>query len=385
MKKYNLRHKDGTIATRVVCAVCFLLFCFCWIYHFQADVLAVAQHVLSEGVTSYDRTIGAVIITLVLWLLQMVVAAIVRLKRRTHALTYLPSMLLLVVLSDIHSDIDLHHSQWIWAWLAPLILLLWGALVWLARQVLPFSNDEKEPTGLFSRRVWLNLLQMAVMMLMVAWAGNTNAVFHYSAHAEASLMKGDVDEALRVGAQSLETDRRLTMLRVYALSKKGLLGQQLFCYPIAGSSQDMLPMTLRPQMLSADSIWRHLGACPSAATDAETYYKALERDSLATSAVADYRLCGLLIDRNLDAFVRLLPRYYAVADSLPLPRHYQEALVLYRHLHTRPVIVYRDAVTDANWEALRGVEAQYTTESERRYHVYDTFRDTYWYYYSYCR
>jgi hypothetical protein len=247
----------------------------------------------------------------------------------------------------------------------------------------PYENDDKMPLGIFSKRVWVNTLQMAVMMLLVALIGNTNAVFHYSARAEMALMENDVDEALRVGSKSLETNKRLTMLRIYALSKKGQLGEKLFSYPVVGTSEDMLPMHLSLQILSADSIWKHLGAIPSRTCENEVYYKALERDSLATSAVADYRLCGCLIDRRLDAFVDLLPHYYEVSDSLPLPRHYQEALVLYRHLRTNPAIVYQNAVIDEDWDNMKQLEAEYPVPSERKYRVYDRYRDSYWYYFFY--
>jgi hypothetical protein len=109
----------------------------------------------------------------------------------------------------------------------------------------------------------------------------------------------------------------------------------------------------------------------------------LERDSLATPAVADYRLCGCLIDRRLDDFVALLPKYYEVSDSVSLPRHYQEALVLYRHLHTHPAIVYHNAVVDEDWKNLKQLEKEYPLLSERKYRVYDHYYGSYWYYYFY--
>jgi hypothetical protein len=53
--QYSQSHKkSGTITVRVMCAVCFLAFSFVWVYWFQADMLAVAQHVLSQGVTQSE-------------------------------------------------------------------------------------------------------------------------------------------------------------------------------------------------------------------------------------------------------------------------------------------------------------------------------------------
>ena len=210
---------NGTITHKVMCAICFLLFSFLWLYEFQADVLAVAQHVLSHGVTQYDRFVGALVTTAVLYVLQLCIAAITKLSRRTHALTYFPSMLILAVISDVNSDIDLQFSLGAWLWVFPLLLVVWIGGVWLARQMILYGIDEERDKNLVSRKLWLNLLQMTMMMLGVAFVGNTNAVFHYSAHAEVALMNNDFDEALRVGEKSLETNERLTMLRAFALSK----------------------------------------------------------------------------------------------------------------------------------------------------------------------
>ncbi len=330
MHDYDPHKKNGTITVRVMCAIVFLCFTFLWLYNFQADVLAVAQHVLSGGQTHYDRTVGAVIITFVLQLLQIGVYSVTRLARRTHALTYLPSILFLTILSDIPPTIDQHFSFGAWMWIVPIVLVAWAVVVWLARHVLPFENDDKQPTGIFSRRMWLNLLQMVVMMLVVALVGNSNAVFHFTSHAETSLLKGDVEEALRVGERSYETDENLTMLRIYALGRHGELGDRLFYYPVVGTSADMLPLKgsrARLRLLPIDTIWKAFRARPVYKVETRQFLHALSVDSVVRPMFADYILCGQLIDRDLEAFAETLPTYYP--DSLPLPRFYREALELH--------------------------------------------------------
>ena len=84
-----------------MCAIVFVVFSFCWLYFFQADILMMAQHVMSDGMTRYQPFVGAVLITLVLGAIQFIVYAFVPLTMRSHALTYLPSMLLLGMLSAI--------------------------------------------------------------------------------------------------------------------------------------------------------------------------------------------------------------------------------------------------------------------------------------------
>jgi hypothetical protein len=271
----------------------------------------------------------------------------------------------------------------LWYWLFPLLLILWGVCVWLARQVLPFANNQRQYVGVMSTRTWLNLLQMIAMMLLVALLSNTNSVYLNSAHAEVALKENDVDEAIRVGEKSLETNERLTMLRAFALSKKGVLPDELFSYPVKGTSQSILPMTVKPLMFPEDSIWKHLGAKPHSLMPTEHFYEILERDSLATPAVADYRLCGYLVDRNLDAFVKMLPSYYTIADTLPLPRHYREALILYKHQSKAPQIAYSDSLLDEQWATLQQLKSDYKLDTERHYQIFRTFQHSYWYYYFY--
>lgn len=378
--------KGGTATTRIVCAVCFLTFSFLWLFWFQADLLAVAQHTLSGGMTRYDRTVGATIITLVLFLLQLAVHAITRLSRRTHTLTYVPSFLALAFLSDISvsssNGVEV-GSCW---WLLAIVFILWIGAVWLAKQMLPFSDSDKQPTGLFSARTWMNLMQMAVMMFFVAAVGNTNAVLHFRAHVETALMRGDNREALRTGWESLETDRQLTMLRAFALSREGLMGEKLFCYPIVGSGADLLPMSDTLLLIPADSIWRHLGGKPGHPMSERVFYHLLEHDSLATPAVADYALCGKLIDRDLKGFVRLLPKYYG---GTTLPRHYREALVLFDYLQPAGVPSFKgdlqspaDEALRQEFEQLQELMAQYPKGSEQQLQLLENYKDTYWYYYS---
>lgn len=380
MKYHIPNKKNGTITTRVVCAVCFIALSFLWLYEFQADMLAVAQHELSGGVTHYDRTIGAVLITLTLFLLQLAVYAVTRLSHFTHALTYMPSFLGLAFLSDVTigpgSKVTVGH---LW-WLLVLLFVVWIVVVRMAHQMMPSPHESMQKTGLFSARTWINLLQMAAMMFMVALVGNTNAVDHFKAHAETALMRDDDKEALRVGWESMETDPHLTMLRAFALSRLGLMGEKLFCYPIVGTSEDLLPSRNKLLILSADTIWKHLGGRPAFPMKAQRFYKCLEKDSVAKETVADYVLCSLLIDRRLDAFVKQLHKYYKT-DGL-LPRHYREALALYAHQHPSAKSSFHDEAIEQEWHLMQQLKEQHPKGSDKQLQMLENFRNTYWYYYS---
>ena len=381
---YNHATKnESTVAIKAMCALVFVVFSFLWLYCFQADVMYIAQHALSDGQTQYNRLWGAVLITLLLLLLQAGVYSLTRLNKRTHALTWFPSMLLLGVLTSAYPDIGLGFTFGPWLWLVPLLLVLWGGCVWVARNLQRYESAA--PSGLFSRRMWINLFTMALMMCGVAFCGNTNAVFHFRAHAEVAMLHGDYNEALRVGERSMETDGNLMMVRMYALSRQGQLGERLFAYPVVPSSNMMLPTAnaTRLMVYPTDSLYRHLGAIPRHEMQPMDYLQTILRYGQAKPAAIDYLLCGYLIDRDLDSFARELSRYYTINDSLP--RYFREALVLYTHQRRHPVLVYNDPILDVDYKDLRKLEAEYPSENERKGKVLEKYADSYWYYYDYVK
>ena len=112
------------------------------------------------------------------------------------------------------------------------------------------------------------------------------------------------------------------------------------------------------------------------------YLLYIERNGLAMKPVADYILCGYLLDKDLDAFVDAIKRKYNIA-SPSLPKHYKEALTLYTHLRANPALVYHDEVMDADYADLQKLSRSYADMRVRESYVRDTYGDTYWYYYFY--
>ena len=383
MYSNQAHRKNSTITTQVMCAIIFSLFSFVWLFWNQADLLAVEQHVFSKGQTHYNQTIGALLITGILMAVQQVVLRFVKLHNRSHALTYLPSMLLLALLGDFSVDENSSYQYGTWFWFIPIVLLVWGIMVWIARQTLPFDSD-KEQTWPFSRRVWMNMLIMTGMMIGVAGLSNTNAVFHFRTHAEAAIMNENYEEALRTGWRSHETDESLTMLRAYALSKKGQLAEHLFEYPLVGRGKDLLPLwdsRSKALLMPVDSFYTYFGARPIGISSMIHYFELLKKDSLAKAPVADYHLCALLMDKKLDEFARYLPHYYSVEENLP--KHYREAATLYTHLRSKPLFVYKNPVMEEDWHNFQELTRRYPDKMERKVMVADRYSTSYWYYYFY--
>ena len=94
----------------------------------------------------------------------------------------------------------------------------------------------------------------------------------------------------------------------------------------------------------------------------------------------EYELCALLLDKKLDEFVRKLVKYHELTK---LPTHYKEALLLYCHLRTHPIVEFHDNVMDADFADYQSMERKYSNPVERQSVLRDTYSNTYWYYYDY--
>ena len=153
------------------------------------------QHVLSGGTTRYDKTIGTVVIGLVLYLVHVGVRKIGGFGGSLYALTYFPSLLLLVVLTGVNSDFVEIPFRRLWLWLAPLLLALYVCAALLVR----FKCGGIQPgTGVnstFLGTLWKNLSLMALMFIAVCLCGNSDRVFHYRLRVERLLLSGNFGAA----------------------------------------------------------------------------------------------------------------------------------------------------------------------------------------------
>ena len=376
----NKFFREDSIIVRITSAVCFILFTFLYLYHYQADVLAMAQHVLSDGKTYYNPLIGSLLITLSLYLLQLLVMRLLPLQTMFHALTYFPSLLILTIITDVSPNIDQGFSFGAWLWVVPLLLVIWLFLSWIAKawevyEPLRFSH------GFFSRAVWMNLAQFCCMFVLVVLTANSNEVFHYRMSIERCLVIHDYDKALTIGEKSLATDSSLTMLRIYALAAKKQLPERLFEYPLMGGSAAMKPNgTSVKMLLYTDNKLR-----------------------LLRKSNTDNLLCSYLLDRNIDAFAKAIVKIYNLSDTSnssnvsntinntstqnsitrSLPKHYREALILYTHLRSNPIVVFHDDILDADYRDYQEMERKYANSQERQTMLRDTYGKTYWYYYDY--
>lgn len=365
---------------RIMCAIFFLLFTFAYVYEYQTDILSVTQFALSRGATHYVRFVGAFLITIVLWLIQLGIYTWTGLCRKGHALTYLPSLLLLGILTDVSSDIRYLHYIGNWSWLFPLLMVVYAIVVLMVRQLESMEHSGIS-MGIFSRIAWFNLLQMVVMSLAACGIGCSDQVFHYRMKIENCLVNGDFSNAAIVGLQSEKTDSSLVMLRMWALSEQGKLGDKLFSYPLAGGADAVLPNAASVQLLMASEslFYRRLGCVFKQRMSSIKYLEILHKKNLATQEAHDWLLCAYLLDRKLDAFIDALPRYYKVDENLP--RSYKEALVLYNHIHNNPRVAFKNAVFDTDYHDFVSLFRNTKNPQERLGTLKDNYGKTYWFYY----
>ena len=161
------------------------------------------------------------------------------------------------------------------------------------------------------------------------------------------------------------------MLRIACLNETGELGSRLFTYPLVGGSKAMKPdgVTVKALMWKAP-LWL-LG--PSAW---------MVKHHLKYKIPVDYELCALLLDKKLDQFVAEVRKHYDIR-SPKLPTHYKEALVLYTHRRTHPVIVYHESVIYTDFQDYQQLEHKSASAIENQTALHDTYGNTYWYYYDY--
>ena len=398
---YNHPFRQKTAGLiRYSCGILFMLFSFCYLFFLQGEILAEAQFIYSKGVTTYNLFIGAVIITLVLQIIQWVVSMLSRLPSRWYALSYLPSMLLLAILTDINQEVIQQFSVGAWIWVAPIVLVVYVALVIVAKKA---DADFERHAADIKSQIYPNFIILFLLILCVGAVPQSTDVYHYELKAERLILDEDYEAAAKVGALALPSSPRLTQLRMYALSRQGLLAERLFDYPQYYGSRGLLDVTdtLDSYRFSPQRICSHLGAyCGSTVHSTDRYYQLLLGDSIWNHQTVDYYLCSLLLDRKLKEFSQKLPLYYDLSDSIPhaydlLPKAYREALLLtgQRKAALDGVILsgsdtlatLSDQSLLAQFRDYNELQAEITDASERVNRTHREFGKTYWWYYDYSQ
>ena len=420
--------QSSTTMIRLVCAIVFLTFVFSYVYCYQSDVLALAQHVWSGGETHYDSIIGAVLITVVLYIIHLGVCAIVLLPHRAFSLTFAPSLVLLGVLSSATIQPDSSTSV-IYSGIVAVVMLGFIAFAMkLLSDYAPCETKLHGGTSPLSLVAWWNYALLCVLFLVTFCMGNNDRYMHSVLKMEHRMLDGDYDTALEEAKN--EGDASMTMLRAYALSKQNELGEHLFEYPLSGGSRALLPSREVHTRLMPDSlIWRNIGGYPRGEVkDTRHFLRLLQKQGMASPCVDDYILTAYLLDRSLMSFVLEIEKIYdfrsqqekdeqwqeiekkrrklarqigeqAAIDSIQaprllspsgvklksvdeLPKHYREALILFSHQCSQCESRYQNSALEADYQEFQKLlRKKYKTTAEHDNALKTAYFGTYWWYY----
>ena len=367
---------DNSIS--VLCAVLFAIFSFIYIYVFQGELLALMQDHLSGGVTQSNTFLTAFLLTLLLGGLQWLINRYSKLHGRWEALSYIPSCILLALVTDVNDGTMLYSaSKWLWS--IPVCILLYIGVVWLNRMMTGVRKRD------FFGLLWPNLLAFTLLFVFTAQVSNHAPAPHMELAAWHYIHDGKYDKVLEVGSKSDDYNAELTALRNLALAKTGQLGERLFHYPQPYGADGLVYNRHNKQSnaYGAAEFYRHLsGNIPYGGENgrAYTYRMAMKNDS---AVYRDLYLAALLLDKDLEAFVKETGEL-TKSDTL-CPTHYQEAWILYNEQHPdSPVAFIADSAMVSRFAAYRELQSEYDDNAVVAENLCRRkFGKTFWCYYDY--
>lgn len=365
---------------RIVCAVLFTTFSFLYISLFQGELLALVQDYLAQGQTSNNTFITATIITLLLLALQFFLNRVGQLHGRFEAFSYLPSCVLLALLTKV--DNALSYS-WV-AWVVSLVIVavIYMLVVWLRKN----TFEPRETT--FLHQCTPNLGVLAVLFVFTGCYGNDVTIKHMELSAWEHAHGEKYDKVLKVGNKSDDTNADLTALRNLALAKTGQLGNMLFAYPQPYGSEGLLMHHTATQTPSygVDEYYHLLGQTPDEGESAtDFYHRMMQVDSVA---YGDLYLSALLLDKNLELFVEhTVDAESSQVLSAAAPKHHQEAWIIFNEQHPFTPVVFTpdNDIMHRYQEYLALYETYSGTPVVMKNLCKRQFGDTYWYYYDFVK
>lgn len=377
----NINRRRTARIIAVASGLLFSTFSLVYLSVFQKDVLEALHFSLAQGKTVYAPWISAILVTVVLLILRWAINGIVGLKGPMKALSFFPSCLLLGVLTDVGHNV--YHGGGIpsvWAWLLPLLLVLYVGIGWLLARVTRLYLNPEMPGGYV---VNSNLLILLMLCFMTVGIGNDNIHFHHELQVEEALRKYDYERALEVGEKSMDPSLNLTALRAYAMSRQGTMGEKLFRYPQLYGADGLLMGTddEKALRLNADSLYVYLGAKPALGESSMSFFERICHEESGNYTTMDYYLSALLLEKKLDKFMVALNELYTIEDTLP--RFFREAYYLYNKMYPGKFQPIEDEELDDCWAKYVEKQKELSGQTGEGNWMRREYGDTYWWYYQY--
>lgn len=369
-RKYSFKqHTDSTWAYRVL----FFSLIYCYIFHYQNDLFTIILYHIIHSSHSHIPALILISYFCLLILLQYCISRKFHFAKQHYWCTFLPSFCLLALTNHIALLCTPSHHQGLWQCIPTVavsaILFLWHApnigqhqAGKRLRHFFP-SIFQKQTTDKNTPSFPSFFINCTMLTLMMAWVANqttSNTALYYQAKMEKLTLEKRYAEVIQTGANAPLSYHPTALLLFYALEKEHKLGDELFRFPIRVSSEALLAPHGKDRFLYVDSrsMVHELKSTPN----------------------PDVRLASLLMDRKLDDFAAQVVKSKKLSD---LPTHYREALFLYTHLRSTPIVNYQNDVLDADFEDFQKMAATAHDDKKKISLLRDSYGTTYWFYYLY--
>ncbi|MGN0233377.1 MAG: DUF6057 family protein [Bacteroidaceae bacterium] len=394
MVRYNSPHtRQVAQLMPYMCGIVFACFSFFYLYFYQADYLAQFQFHFSHGETTYESLVGAVLIILPLLVLVFFCHKVLCWPLRLCALSWFPSSFLLTTVTSFRfPELPDYDGGTPWFCLVSLFVLF--VIVACLCLMHPDATGER---GTFSSYLSSNLFVLLLLFFMTGALGYDSGPGHRELRVGHLLHDGRYEEAIDCCPATAASTYRLYALRTAALAIEGQLGEQFFGYPVPEGMQTLLPRQSDSLFVydALPVLYRAMRSVPQS-SDAFCERRFLENtlalDSLPRPLALDYLLCSCLLSGELHSFSQLLAQH---SDSLStsLPKHYREALTLFRHLSphrvrsvvpsssSKPVFVYEDEVMEESLLRFLRLHQASMQGDRQALDSLSVYAQTYWMYY----
>ena len=376
--------RRNTIVNSIVCSLLFIFFSFTYLYLVQGEAINHVHAVLSEGKTHYSLFWGALIISIILWIISWGLNLVTQFRGKWTSVSYFPAFIVIIILSSFYPSLNKETFTLAlcdeWWWCIPAIIM-YVTLAILYQRIKPKENILKLPELMIP-----NISILIVFIYLTGTIGNNNELFHNELYISSAIQNKDYKKAAQIGIKSPHNSQTLTALRALALSCTDSLGQCLFFYT-QNNGADGLFMDEsigKRSIITNDSIYKHLGAIDRKSNEpAINYLQRICEDETASSYALDYYLCALLLERQLTTFKQALETFYDEDKSLP--RHYQEALILLQDKEGKDSnsTQIKDSLIINKYDDFKALQQSYKEEQLKNNYTRRKFGDTYWWYFWY--
>jgi hypothetical protein len=358
--KYS--YKSTQRAATVINFMCLLLFVAysCYIYlRYQYGVVALTYFVQSEqsfvSSTSNSTWISALLGTTLALIPALVIMRCMHFSVRFKALMFLPSYVVLGLLTGI-SPQSVYSTENTIPILSTVLLLLLSFLLIVFSQ---FYHERRNEHSSFFNYFWSNALLSSLGIFFTICITNTDRPLHVQLSMAHALHEEDYASIERISNGETSTNNTITAIQALALSKQDKIADNLFALPYLKGSASLFPDSNPASCLyhTPTLLYTHLRAVPvgrvgnvrlfleKAVAQRQLSVLPTAADSVKNKPLIDYYLCSLLLDKDLKGFAANLSKYYS--QSTTLPRHYREALSLYYSLDIEEKRQFLDTEMDS--------------------------------------